>query len=183
MSYIDSLIKKFRKKRPELVQQYINEFYNQHGFYDEELRKRLDKEADRLYPMVDESIANAQGKIAKKTTLISVAGIVGVGLLLILFMGLPVYSIIFALAAAAFVYKGKIDTIKEAYHGRIKGGLRSVTEIYEKELADKAKAPEKPVEPIKPVQEKWRERLKDQQKTPLSHVALLKKQNPVERVV
>ncbi len=134
----ESLKKKLHSQRESHIQDALNSFGNNHAYDTDlpiklkELRNRLEAEATRIYPMVDESILNERFKRAKKTALITGAGVLLAGLFLgtIATFGAFLMPIISALIAAY----ASISTIKTSYNARVKGAMASVVEVYENDL-------------------------------------------------
>lgn len=104
-----------------------------------ELRKRLDAEAVRIYPMVDESILKERIKRAKITTLITAAlTLAGVLITGALFgIAITLFALTVPLVSSAVAGIASISTIGITYNARINGAMNSVKNVYEEELAKK----------------------------------------------
>lgn len=127
------LVGNLHKKRDSLINQTLKKYRKKHGNNEEdvtELRTKLGREADRLYPMVDKSIARSEVYGAGRTFAVTA----GVGVFLALMVGAPWFVPLIAAVAVAAV---SLYKIREKYNSRIEGGLDSVVYLHQKDKEEK----------------------------------------------
>jgi hypothetical protein len=112
MSLTKKITDSLRKDRSKIMQETLDKFKSKHGFEDQELKKKLEREADRVYPMIDESIANER---VHRTgfTFLTVAAL---GSLLAVTLG---GSILLVIATSAIAGAAQIQTIGITYNARV----------------------------------------------------------------
>lgn len=141
------LSEKFLKKhlhgqKGSRIEKALKSFRADHGFDPEldnrtkELRKRLEAEAVRIYPMVDDSILKERIKRAKVaavlTAALTLAGVCVAGA--VFGMALTAIVLLTPVLSAAVSAIASVSTINISYNARVNGAMNSVKAVYEAEL-------------------------------------------------
>ena len=127
------------RKREHYIKKELVSFIHKHGYQEtspevNELRQRLEKEADRVFPMIDKSIFKERKKRAVKTFFLTS---IPLGIFALLTGGalIPVFVSAFV---AAFT---SVATIDISYYSRVEGAMASVRSVFEIELQKKQNIP------------------------------------------
>lgn len=118
-------------KREQYINKSISEFRQRHPGVSwveiEELRKKLEAEAVRVYPMINESIVKERKKRAISTFGIAVF----LGVIFAILTGGTLLAPIVGAAITAFT---SVATTDVSYNARVKGAFDSVTAVHEQGL-------------------------------------------------
>jgi hypothetical protein len=135
---IENIFKKYlHKKRDHHIKKALKNFIKNHNSDPkdiDELKKLLETEALRLYPMVDKSILRERIKRARTVFIITAILSMILAIVISLLTNGTALIFITPLFAALFAWIATLATIPIGYDQRIKGGMDSVIAVFEEKL-------------------------------------------------
>lgn len=141
--HIEAFIKtRLYSKRDQIINKAIATFENQHPNQPtDELKKLFEKEANRVYPMVDRSILHDRIQRAKFTFLAT--AIMTIVMIIATDSYTAGHGLVFAspLIMAFVSWAALVGTVGISYNQRIKGAMHSVADGYEKSLSELTLSP------------------------------------------